>query len=114
MAAWAQDAAGLWRPRPAPQAPELPKAEEPKGDCVESEVSVQAQPVRIIVPAALLSAGEDATRAVAALVERLQQRPPGELRQETKQDQKRQNGPDEEPGVGLDQWVIHGTLPLCA
>ncbi len=42
-----------------------------------------------------------------APVERVEQRPPGELGEQRHQHTKRRDGPDIEPGIGLDQRVVH-------
>ncbi len=49
-----------------------------------------------------------------ALVERRQQRPPGELRQQRHQHQEGEDGPDVEPWIGLDQRVVHRERPFDA
>src|SRR5438094_2528454 len=42
-----------------------------------------------------------------ALVERVEQRPPRKLRQQRQQHEERDDGPDEKPGIGLDQRIVH-------
>ena len=58
---------------------------------------------------ACCASSSDLRIALLTALERLQQRPPGELREQRQQDQEREDRPDEQPGIGLDQRVIHAT-----
>ena len=63
------------------------------------------QPLELLLR--LLRVVERLADRVLTALERLQQRPPGELRQQRQQDQERDDRPDEQSGIGLDQRVIH-------
>ena len=56
---------------------------------------------------AFWASSSDLRNGRAAALQRVEQRPPGELRQQPDEDEERQDGPDEEPGIGLDQRVVH-------
>jgi hypothetical protein len=54
---------------------------------------------------------ERQTDALLPVVQRDQQRTPGELAQQRQQDQKREDRPDEQPWIRLNEWIVQRDLP---